>query len=124
MSTIITKNGQRNRDSEEPSGNTAPDKVGEARDQEDSRQQFYLDYREAVRALRRGEPERFIAYQSDHRISPPREGLSLPPRPSADPANQGSQVSVEQLKDEVRFSVISLMSSVSGMVTALGRLLS
>jgi hypothetical protein len=73
--------------------------------------------------MRRGDPERFIAYQSDPRIKPCPESLKLPARPSLQESPHATELAAAPAMVEAQLTVISLMSSVREMVTVLGRLL-
>lgn len=121
MSTITIKNPYSQRDTAEPSGSTEPKNT--TNDQE-SREQFYRDYRQAVREMRRGDPERFIAYQNDPRIKPCPESLKLPSRTLFQQSPTESEVVAVPALAEAQFSVTSLLSSVREMATVLGKLLS
>lgn len=123
MSAIITKANSRHHDTSQKPPTPDQERARTSGEQIQSREQFYSDYREAVRALRRGNPEQFLAYQRDHRINPPSETLSMPARPASEIAPV-ERLSPEQAVEEARFSILSLMSSVRGMVTVLGRVLS
>ncbi len=124
MSRITMKGPSPRRGTADPLGEADPSNSSQATQDLESRDQFYRDYREAVRAMRRGDPERFIAYQSDPRIRPRPEPLHLPPRPVTQESPVGSKVLAVPAMAEAQFSVISLLSSVREMVTVLGKLLS
>jgi hypothetical protein len=123
MSAITNKSAPQRQKKPEPSGTKSVEGADDPFTSTESREQFYQDYRDAVRALLRGEPERFIAYQSDPRITPPREHLTLPPRPQSEPPTRGPETTPTQALTETQFSMISVMSSVREMITVLGRFL-
>lgn len=82
-----------------------------------SRLQFYQDYRDAVRELREGRPEKFLAFQKDPRIHPTAESLQPPAR--AKGYTQSTTVEPATVLIEAQSSITSLLSSVKGLVGAL-----
>ena len=82
-----------------------------------SRLQFYQEYREAIRELREGRPEKFLAFQKDPRIHPTPESLQPPVREKG--YTESAAVEPAVLLVEAQSSLTSLLSSVKGLVTAL-----
>lgn len=122
MSSMTIKSPLPRREATRPSGESEHRTTDRDELSRESREHFYRDYREAVRAMRRGDPERFNAYQSDPRIKPCPESLKLPTRPNLQESPNGSELITAQVMAEAQFSVISLLSSVREMVTSLGKL--
>jgi hypothetical protein len=123
MSSMTIKAPSQRREATSPSGGPENESTERKVDSHVSREQFYRDYREAVRAMRRGDPERFIAYQSDPRIKPCPESLKLPARSSLQESHLAAELAPAPAMVEAQLTFISLMSSVREMVTVLGRVL-
>ncbi len=121
MSSTTVRGRSSRRETTEPSRVEEPHNTTNSLE---SRDQFYRDYRDAVRAMRRGDPQRFIAYQSDPRIKPCPESLKLPARPITQESLTGSQRAAVSVMADGQFSIISVLSSVRDMVTVLGKFLS
>ena len=91
-----------------------------------SRLQFYREYREAVRELKEGRPERFLAFQTDPRISPNLEELRAPMGMKASTAQAPTEsnptehtTTLADTDNALNF----LLSSIKGLSTALASFL-
>ena len=91
-----------------------------------SRLQFYRDYREAIRELREGRPEKFLAFQDDPRISPNLEELRAPMGmkvSTAQAPNESNPFEHTKTLADADNAFTSLLSSIRGLTTALASFL-
>ncbi len=87
-----------------------------------SRLQFYCDYREAIRELRDGRPEKFLAFQDDPRISPNMEELRAPMGMKASTAQAPTESNPFEHTKTLAVAdstFTSLLSSIKGLTTAI-----
>jgi len=120
MSLTITKNTTARRESSHSGREVTPERVDADLS---SRQHFYESYRDAVRALRRGEPQRFLDYQNDPRIKPSPESLSLPVRPKPEGTTNSLITTQSRALEESQFTIISLLASIRSLVTTVANLI-
>lgn len=84
------------------------------------RQEFYRDYREALKEYRAGKPERFLAYQEDPRIKAPLETqVPVSQAPTCHESREIVNAERIALATEVKVAVISLMASARSLTAAI-----